>query len=101
MCLLLRCFLFIDSFILHGLIVGDRDKISKKLFPTKARFALQPLFAVKPWGRAQPKVVKNGGNFTLFAIEEKIAVQMPKNIARRGKIQLDEWQLLFKEYLVD
>ena len=40
-------------------------------------------------------------NFTLFAIEEKIAVQMPKNITRRAKIQLDERQLLFEEYLVD
>ena len=28
--------------------------------------------------------------FTLFAIEEEIAVQMPKNIARIAKIQLDE-----------
>ena len=33
---------------------------------------------------------KMAENFTLFAIEEKIAVQMPKNIARRAKIQLDE-----------
>ena len=40
-------------------------------------------------------------NFTLFAIEEEIAVQMPKNIGRRAKIQLDEWQLLFEEYVVD
>ena len=40
-------------------------------------------------------------NFTLFAIEEEIAVQMAKKIARIAKIQLDEWQLLFEEYLVD
>ena len=33
---------------------------------------------------------KMAENFTLFAIEEEIAVQMPKNIARRAKIQLDE-----------
>ena len=33
LCLLLRCFLFIDYFILHGLIVGDRDKMSKKTIP--------------------------------------------------------------------
>ena len=39
--------------------------------------------------------------FTLFAIDEEIAVQMPKNSAKRGKIQLDEWQLLFEEYVVD
>ena len=35
-------------------------------------------------------VVKKGGNFTLFAIEEEIPVQVPKNMARRAKIQLDE-----------
>ena len=29
-------------------------------------------------------------NFTLFGIEEEIAVHMPKSIARRAKIQLDE-----------
>ena len=29
-------------------------------------------------------------NFTLFAIEEEIAVHMSKNIARRAKIQPDE-----------
>ena len=40
-------------------------------------------------------------NFTLFAIEEEIAVQMPKNWVKRAKIQLDEWQLLFEEYVVD
>jgi len=39
--------------------------------------------------------------FQLFAIEEEIAVQMPKNSAKRTKIQLDEWQLLFEEYVVD
>ena len=44
---------------------------------------------------------KMAENFTLFGIEEEIPVQMPKNIARRAKIQLDEWQLLFEEYLVD
>ena len=34
---------------------------------------------------------KMAENFTLlFAIEEKIAVQMLKNIARRAKMQLDE-----------
>ena len=65
-------------------------KCQKNYYRVQARFALQPLFAVKPWGRAQPKVVKNGGNFTLFAIEEKIAVQMPKNTARRTKMQRDE-----------
>ena len=76
-------------------------KCQKNYSWVQAKFALQPLFAVKPWGRAQPKVVKNGGKFTLFAIEEKISVQMPKNMPRKAKIQLDEWQLLFKEYLVD
>ena len=40
-------------------------------------------------------------NFILFAIEEEIAVQMPKNSVKRAKIQLDEWQLLFEEYVVD
>ena len=44
-------------------------------------------------------------NFTLFswlfAIEEEIAVQMPKNSAKRAKLPLDEWQLLFEEYVVD
>ena len=44
---------------------------------------------------------KMAENFTLFAIEEEIAVQMPKNSAKRAKIQLDEWQLLFEEYVVD
>ena len=44
---------------------------------------------------------KMAENFTLFAIEEEIAVQMPKNIARIAKLQLDEWQLLFEQYLVD
>ena len=33
---------------------------------------------------------KMAENFTLFAIEEKIAVQMPKNTARRTKMQRDE-----------
>ena len=33
---------------------------------------------------------KMAENFTLFAIEEEIAVQMAKNIARIAKIQLDE-----------
>ena len=54
--------------------------LAKKLFPS----TVQPSFAEKPWGQAQAQ------NFTLFAIEEKIAVQIPKNIARRAKIQLDE-----------
>ena len=55
------------------------------------KFALQPLFAEKPWGRAQPQMVKKmAENFTLFAIEEEITEQMPKNIARREKIQLYE-----------
>ena len=44
---------------------------------------------------------KMAENFTLFAIEEEIAVQMPKNSVKRAKIQLDEWQLLFEEYVVD
>ena len=44
---------------------------------------------------------KMAENFTLFAIEEEIAVQMPKNSAKTAKIQLDEWQLLFEEYAVD
>ena len=33
---------------------------------------------------------KMAENFTPFAIEEEIAVQMPKNSAKRAKIQLDE-----------
>ena len=33
---------------------------------------------------------KMAENFTLFAIEEEIAVQMPKNWVKRAKIQLDE-----------
>ena len=33
---------------------------------------------------------KMAENFTLFAIEEEIAVQMPKNSVKRAKIQLDE-----------
>ena len=37
-----------------------------------------------------PGSKKMAENFTLFAIEEEITVQMPKNIARRAKIQLDE-----------
>ena len=44
---------------------------------------------------------KKAEHFTLFAIEEEIVVLMPKNSAKRAKIQLDEWQLLFEEYVVD
>ena len=33
---------------------------------------------------------KMAENFTLFAIEEEIALQMPKNSLKRAKIQLDE-----------
>ena len=33
---------------------------------------------------------KMAENFRLFATEEEIAVQMPKNSAKRAKIQLDE-----------
>ena len=58
LCLLLRCFLFIDSFILHGLIVGDRDKMSKNYSRVQAKFALQPSFAKKTWERAQPQLLK-------------------------------------------
>ena len=56
-------------------------KCQKDYSRVQAKFALQPPFAEKPWGRAQPQ---------LFAIEEEIAVKMPKNIARIAKIQLDE-----------
>ena len=48
-----------------------------------------------------PSSKKMAENFTLFAIEEEIPVQVPKNIGRRAKIQLDESQLLFEEYLAD
>ena len=55
----------------------------------RIQFALQPPFAEKPWGRASASK-KMAENFTVFAIEEEIAVQMPKNIARIAKIQLEE-----------
>ena len=57
LCLLLRCFLFIDSFILHGLIVETEIKC-QNYSRVSAKFALQPSFAEKPWGRAQPQIVK-------------------------------------------
>ena len=95
MCLLLRCFLFIDSFILHGLIVGDRDKMSKnkshgscqKTIPENSSTLIRRETLGTSTGSGTKKIAEN---FTLFAIEEKIAVQMRKNIARRAKIQLDE-----------
>ena len=60
-----------------------------RFFYFKRSNALQPLFTEKPWGRAQPQMVKKmAENFTLFAIEEEITEQMPKNIARRAKTQL-------------
>ena len=37
-----------------------------------------------------PGSKKMAENFTLFPIEEEIPAQVPKNIARRAKIQLDE-----------
>ena len=78
-------------FFYHALIVGDRDKMSKNYSRVQAKFALQPSFAKKTCGRAQPQLLKKmAENFILFAIDEKIAVQMPENIARRAKIQLDE-----------
>ena len=67
--------------------------MSKNYYRVQAKFVLQPPFAEKPWARAAPGSKKMAENFTLFAIEEEIAVQMPKNtgnIARRAKIQLDE-----------
>ena len=95
LCLLLRCFLFIDCFILHGLIVGDRDKMSKnkshgscqETIPENSSTLIRREALGTSSGSATKKMAEN---FTLFAIEEEIAVQMPKNIARRAKIQLDE-----------
>ena len=77
---LLRCFLFIDSFILHGLIVGDRDKMSK-LFPSTGKICSSTLIRREALGTSSASDSKKmAENFTLFAIEEEIPVQMPKNI---------------------
>ena len=47
-------------FYLHGVNVGNRDKMSKKNYSgVQAKFALQPSFAEKPWGRAQPQLVSH------------------------------------------
>ena len=90
MCLLLRCFLFIDSFILHRLIVGDKDKRAMPCQRTFPEYS-STLIRREALGTSSALATKKmAENFTLFAIEEKIAVQMLKNIARRAKIQLDE-----------
>ena len=43
------------------------------------------------------KAGENGGKFHTLCEEEIL----PKTIARTAKIHLDEWQLLFEEYLQD
>ena len=74
----------------------------KKLFPSAGKICSSTLIRQEDLGTSSASATKTmAENFTLFAIEEKIAVQMLKNITRRAKIQLDEWQLLFEEYLVD
>ena len=78
-------------FFYHGLIVGDRDKMSKKLFPSAGKICSSTLIRQEDLGTNSASATKKmAENFTLFVIEEEIAVQMPKNIARRAKIQLDE-----------
>ena len=43
---------------------------------------------------------ENRGKFHRF-FEEQISELPPKNVAKTAKIQLDEWQLLLKEYILD
>ena len=44
---------------------------------------------------------KMAENFVRFACEKEIVEIQPTNIARTEKIQLDGWQLLFEEYLLN
>ena len=44
---------------------------------------------------------KMAENFVRFACEKEIVEIQPTNIAKTEKIQLDEWQLLFQEYLLN
>ena len=64
--------------------------MSKKLLPSTGKICSSTLIRREALGTSSAQVVKNGGKFTLFAIEEKISVQMPKNMPRKAKIQLDE-----------
>ena len=78
-------------FFYHGLIVGDRDKMSKNYSRVQAKFCSSTLIRQEDLGTSSASATKTmAENFTLFAIEEEIAVQMPKNISRKAKIQLDE-----------
>ena len=44
---------------------------------------------------------KMAETFVRFACEKEVVEIQPTNIARKEKIQLDGWQLLFEEYLLN
>ena len=73
LCLLLRCFLFIDCFILHGLIVGDRDKMSKNKSHGSCQKTIpeysSTLIRREALGTSSASATKKmAENFTLFAM---------------------------------
>ena len=74
------------------MVLVTEIKCKKKLFPSTGKiFLFNPQSPRRPGDELSLSYSKKWRkNFTLFAIEEEIAVHMPKNIARRAKIQLDE-----------
>ena len=76
-------------FLLHGLSVGDNDEMSK-YSRVHVKSCTSALIREALGSSSASASKKMAENFTLFAIEEEIALQMPKNSAKRAKIQLDE-----------